>query len=339
MAFAAYCRNPRAPACIGCSIDRTILSSIKGPSSRKLFDTTVLRSDGLSSLTIPAMESTTKVFIRDDDFGKPFEWRNQFHSMFVDRQVPIAYQVVPFFLDRSTAAEARAMREAHPRLVEFHQHGTRHEQTLRGEPVWSEFAGDEPYESQLATVLEGRGRLVDLLGEHVDLRVFTPPAHKYGPATLRALEDVGVTTLSCGVHVNLTARVAYGLGRMGKRVRIGNRTISHHAKRLPHSQIREWSCAIDVDQDGHGNRLTRSASELMKRFSLARRRIEVVGLMFHHECYTDNQKFDVIESFLDELCDDETIQFVSLGSLPGGTSTDRDCGNGVGSYGTTGERR
>ncbi|MEZ5165907.1 MAG: hypothetical protein R2695_05205 [Acidimicrobiales bacterium] len=265
------------------------------------------------------MTRPTRVFVRDDDLGKPFAALPRFHRMFVDRGIPIAYQVVPSFLDGDTAAEARAMHDAHPDLVELHQHGNRHEQMLDDAHAWSEFAGSAPYADQLTTLGEGRERLTALLGPAFDPSVFTPPAHKYGPTTVRALEALGVRIISCGVHTDRLARAVYATARLTRRVRYGNRTLSHHGRRLPGSRITEWSCAIDVDQDGNGNRVTRSADELRRAFGDARRHLDVVGLMLHHECYDDDRKFAALEAFLDELAGDQSVRFVALGSLEDGS--------------------
>jgi len=257
----------------------------------------------------------TTVFVRDDDLGKPFAPLDRFHALFVDREIPVAYQVVPAFLDDETAAQAVGYQRSAPHLVELHQHGNRHEQELDGVHLWSEFAGDASEADQRAAITDGRDRLAAMLGESFDPRVFTPPAHKYGPTTLRVLDELGVRVLSCGVHTSTAARAVYAAGRVLRRVRVGNRTISHHGRSLPGTGIRERSCALDIDQDGNGNRMNRTADELASQFAAARRHLAVVGLMFHHEGYDDPTKFDHVERFLDGLLTDPTVQFVPLGSL------------------------
>ncbi len=260
--------------------------------------------------------SMTTVFVRDDDLGSPVESLDRFNAVFIDRKIPVAYQVVPALLHDDVAEWSIDQQRRNPGLVELHQHGNLHEQTLNGTHLYSEFAGDVPEADQRVALADGRSELADRLGAAFDPTVFTPPAHKYGPTTLALLGEMGVRVLSCGVHPGLLPRVVYTAGRLGRRVRIAGHTISYHGRRLPGGELTEWSCAIDVDQDGKGNRVNRSLEDLRAQFTRARAELDVVGLMLHHEGYDGAEKFDALERFLDELVQDPTVQFAALGSLP-----------------------
>ncbi|RMH72073.1 MAG: hypothetical protein D6683_14160 [Actinomyces sp.] len=262
------------------------------------------------------MNRATLVFFRDDDVGAPCDAFDRFARLFVQREIPVAYAVVPAFLTPDTAEHVRTLAADHAPLVSFHQHGTEHRQELRGRPVWSEFAGRIPIERQRDIVGAGRERLTDLLGDAFDGEVFTPPAHKYTVDTVRVLDELGVRILSAGVHTGRVARLAYGVGHLLSTTSLAGRTVSWHGRCLPGGRVTEWSCAIDVDQDGRGHRVTRSAEELAALFRHLRRHLDVIGVMTHHECYTDEEKFTALAGFLDLLADEPDVRIVDIHELP-----------------------
>ncbi|HEB90439.1 MAG TPA: hypothetical protein ENI85_12780 [Deltaproteobacteria bacterium] len=210
------------------------------------------------------------------------------------------------------------MRSAYPQLVFLDQHGLRHEQQLGGERVWSEFAGNRPYEAQLKDIREGRQRLLDRLGEHLDRRIFTPPCHKYDRATLRAIETLGFEILSAGVKLDRLSQAYYALGRSLGRISFLGKRVSYHTRVIPGLRLAEISVCIDVDEekDATGRRIEKDAGRLWREFRFCRQRTDVVGIMLHHERYGDRiERLETLRAFVRRLQSDPDVHFSTIPDL------------------------
>lgn len=247
------------------------------------------------------MNRRVRVFFRDDDVDELSSNLQEFVSRMLARDLPVNYQVTPGRLTDETSDYLREIAGAHPGRVTLNQHGNRHEQILNGAHRWSEFAGEIPYDEQLATIREGRERLEKSLGEHFAPDVFTPPAHKYDENTLRALAWLGFSALSAAYYPSLAGRVCYGVGRLLRRVTFLRRRVSYHMRQIPRCGLVEVSTAIDVDMRKRGGRLiVKSVEDLDSEFRSLCGRLDVVGIQLHHHTYTP-AKFDVLERFLDRV--------------------------------------
>lgn len=257
----------------------------------------------------------TTVFFRDDDVGRSTPALRSVIELLVEESVPCSYQVVPAYLDGEAATYLREIQARHSDLIWLNQHGNRHEQVLAGRQVYSEFAGHRPLAEQRLEIEEGKRLLEDMLGPAFDPALFTPPCHKYDDATVEALDALGFRLLSAGVKAEPIAQLYYGLGaRLGRISFLGKR-VSYHGRRVASSKLVELSVCLDVDEDKDrdGNRIDKDSVRLWQEFELCRRRLPIVGIMLHHQCYDRPQKLDWLRSFVRRL---KAEPGVVLSSIP-----------------------
>lgn len=256
----------------------------------------------------------TKVFFRDDDVGA---WTDplRFHvELMIEYTVPCHYLVVPAYLDDTCARALRDLKQRAPALVHFNQHGFTHEQQVGGEIVYSEFAGGRPYADQRADIEKGRDQLAERLGEAFEGDVFTPPCHKYDEVTLEALRDLGFDTLSAGIRVDPVSRLYYGIGRALRRVDWLGKRVSYHCEVVPRTGLNEVSATIDSheDVDEQGVRVEKTADQLWAEFEGARRHLDVVGIMNHHQACETPEKQAALRTFVARLAADPSVRFADL---------------------------
>lgn len=265
------------------------------------------------------MQRTT-VFFRDDDVGEMTDPLRRVFDVLLEAEVPCHYEVVPAYLDDRAAEALRGLQREHKDLVFLDQHGHRHEQYLGGERRASEFDGARPFDEQLEAIRAGRELLAEALGESFVGDVFTPPCHKYDAATLRALDALGFRVLSAGVHATWPASVYYGVGRALGRVRLLGRRVSYHGRRLPTARLVEVSVTIDVheDVDAAGRRIDKTEDQLWQEFEAARRRLDVVGVMLHHQACDTPEKALALKRFVERLRSDPSVAFSRIGELAEG---------------------
>lgn len=254
----------------------------------------------------------TRIFFRDDDLGDLVEPLERFVSVFLNRHLPVNYQVVPKFLTKSGAAFVREMQQAAPHLIRLNQHGLKHSQILKGKHSWSEFAGGRPYSEQLRDIELGKRMLEEQLGSTFDSSIFTPPQHKYDRNTLKALHAAGFRTLSASYYPNLKNETIYQVGKWLGISSIKSRGVSRHGEVRGDCGLYELSVSVFAD-DG-GKRVT-DLSELLEQVSNARRRVRDVGVMFHHQVWKTENDFDFLNRFLDQLQQMEDVSFHSMNDL------------------------
>lgn len=256
----------------------------------------------------------TTVFFRDDDVGAWTELLRFHVELMIEYTVPCHYLVVPAYLDDACARALRDLKQRAPALVHFNQHGSTHEQQVGGEIVYSEFAGGRPYADQRADIEKGRDQLAGRLGEAFEGDVFTPPCHKYDEATLEALRDLGFDTLSAGIRVDPVSRLYYGIGRALRRVDWLGKRVSYHCGVVPRTGLNEVSATIDSheDVDGQGARVDKTADQLWAEFEDARRHLDVVGIMNHHQACETPEKQAALRTFVARLAADPSVRFADL---------------------------
>lgn len=256
----------------------------------------------------------TLVFFRDDDVGTLTDPLRFHLDLLIEFGVPCHYQVVPAYLDAACAAELRRRKAAHPDLVHFNQHGLHHEQIVNGKVEYAEFAFGRPYADQRQAIAEGRDQLAQHLGDAFSPDVFTPPCHKYDAETLRALGDLGFTVLSAGLRTDWPARVYYQLGRALGRVELLGKRVSYHRRFTPDARLAEVSVVVDVHEevDGRCVRLEKTANDLWADFEAARRSLDAVGIMTHHQACDTPSKQAVLRAFVDRLARDPSVRFGDL---------------------------
>ena len=254
------------------------------------------------------------MFFRDDDVGEWTDPLRVFVDVLIEHAIPCHYQVVPDYLDAACAGELRRLKEAHPSLVHFNQHGLHHEQMLNGVPDFGEFAGGRAYDDQYRDIAEGRSILGDRLGEAFEGDVFTPPCHKYDAQTIRVLGDLGFEILSAGVRGDPMSRAYYAIGRALRRVDFLGKRVSYHCRSTPDARISEVSAALDVhvDKTADGRMIEKSADALWEEFAGLRGQLDVVGIMGHHQSCETPEKQKAFREFVSRLVGDPTVQIVGL---------------------------
>lgn len=237
-----------------------------------------------------------KLFVRDDDVGALTDPLKRFVQLFLERKIPVSYQVIPAKLTAECADWLRALWQSNPGLIEFGQHGLDHAMTLRGRRLLREFGPERDLATQTAIVAEGRRRLGELLGEHVPIRVFTPPQHKYDRNTVKAVAANDFDVFSAAAYASPHHRLAYAAGRRLGLSSIRHHGISYHDGVRPDAPVREVSIAVAVDD---GRQVRTSERRLSRAIARAAGKSAHVGLMFHHQVYRDCP--DQLERLADAL--------------------------------------
>ncbi|MFK7897267.1 MAG: DUF2334 domain-containing protein [Myxococcota bacterium] len=256
----------------------------------------------------------TLAFFRADDVGEMTEPLKAVLSTLIDAGVPCHYQVVPSYLDPTSAAALQKLQADHRELVFFHLHGLNHFQIIDGERVTSEFGGGRPFEEQLDAIREGRNALVQELGDSFSPDMFTPPCHKYDEQTLRALGDEGFSILSAGIRADLPSRIYYAIGRALGRVSFLGKRVSYNLKRTPDPRLVEISCSIDVHEDcgADGERIDKTADMLWAEFEFFRARLPAVGIMLHHQACETPEKQSALKQFVERLQRDPDVRILNM---------------------------
>jgi hypothetical protein len=237
----------------------------------------------------------TTVFFRSDDVGALSPALRAVVELLLAERVPCNYQVVPMYLSKEAAEYIREKRRAHPELFVLNQHGYKHEDHRNGQQTYEEFGGHRSFDDQLAALATGRRMLVEMLGAEFSGDVFTPPCHKYDENTLAALHTLGFRVLSAGVKPGIPSRAYYELGRALGKISLFGKRVSYHGQKTPAS-IKELSASVDVDPEV-ANGPVKSYDELVADFQTARAEQEIVGIMLHHEAYTNPLKVDTLRRF------------------------------------------
>lgn len=253
-----------------------------------------------------------RIFIRDDDVGALSEPLSSFVSETAQRALPVSYQIIP---ERFTAECAAFLKREHaktPGRIDFGQHGLRHQMTVRGKLLNHEFGPERTYDQQLADIQEGKALLHDRLGADTDLRVFTPPRHRYDRATLRAIKAAGFPVLSASSYTTPVHRAAYMFGRAAGLSNLGKPGVPHHGRIRPDSGLFELSIAVGVD-DGHDP--LGSADAIFAQVQYAATHTRDVGLLFHHDVFAGEGARDLIRRLLDQLLTLRDTRFVTISGL------------------------
>ncbi len=221
----------------------------------------------------------SQYFIRNDDVGARTPALERFVETFLAAGLPVSYQIIP---ERLTTECGRWLREHHaayPNLIEFGQHGLRHEMMLGGKRVWREFGPERSYAVQLADIRTGKMIIEDKLGP---VQLFTPPQHKYDRNTLHAIVAAGHTIFSAAHYPALPYRVAYAAGRALGWSSIRHHGVSRHGRMREDAPLYELSISVPVD---NGGRVITHPKRILARSNAARRHTPIVGFMLHHEVY------------------------------------------------------
>lgn len=221
----------------------------------------------------------TRYFIRNDDVGARTPELISFVEAFLTAQLPVSYQVIPKKLTPDCARWLRNLQALHPHLIEFGQHGLRHEMIVRGKRVWREFGPERCYGAQRADIVCGKAMLEDQLGA---ISLFTPPQHKYDRNTLLALERSGFRQFSAATYPTLPYRTAYALGRTLRRSSFGQHGISRHGGVRDDARLFELSISIAID---NGGVIKIQPSNLRAHADQAAEHTDMVGFMLHHHVY------------------------------------------------------
>jgi hypothetical protein len=257
------------------------------------------------------MEGPARIFIRDDDVGALTPEFQRFFQLFYDRELPVSYQIIP---ERLTAECAKFLLKAwkkRPDLVEFGQHGLRHQMMVRGKLEFYEFGPERNYNQQFQDIAEGRALLRKHLGE-VPVEIFTPPRHRYNRDTVTALAKQGFSIFSASSYVSAKHRLAYGVARSLRLSSVGARGVPYHGRKRPDSGLHEFSIAVAADDGGNPLGGPTSVAQGVAR---AREKESAVGVMFHHQAYAGAAREAHLREVIDGLCALDGVQFQTMSGL------------------------
>lgn len=131
------------------------------------------------------------VFFRDDDVSELTPKLKRLIKIFVDAEVPVNLEVIPNKLSLECLEYLLSLKELHPELVDFHQHGFSHENHNPGKiGSEKEFGDVRSYKEQYEDLASGKKIMEDSFGDSFS-PVFCPPYYGYNKDTLRSLVDLG----------------------------------------------------------------------------------------------------------------------------------------------------
>jgi hypothetical protein len=263
------------------------------------------------------MAGLSRIFVRDDDVGDLTPEFRRFFQLFYDRQIPVSYQIIPERFTQACADFLLAARKARPELVEFGQHGLRHEMMVRGKLEYYEFGPERSFAQQSRDIAEGRSLLRQRLGD-TPAPVFTPPRHRYDRNTLKALAQQGFSIFSASSYLKPHHRLAYGVGRALGLSSVGARGVPYHGRVRPDCGLFELSIAVAADDGGTPSGTARS---ILADVAQASAREPTVGLMFHHQAYRDNAREAELRELADGLAAIPGISFHTMSDLRAAAQT------------------
>lgn len=239
-------------------------------------------------------------FIRDDDVGELTDELKAFVSAFVARRIPVSYQIIPARFTQACADFLLGVERAHPDLIEFGQHGLRHEMMLKGKTLKREFGPERSFEAQRDDIVEGREILRRRLGSDRVIDQFTPPQHKFDRNTVRAAAEAGHRIFSAAAYASPHHRLAYAVGRRLGRGSVMHHGLSYHLGKRPEADLADVSISVAVD---NGRAIKRRADALGAALSKAANCSSVVGLMFHHAVYSGAEGQAELTAIADRLAE------------------------------------
>ncbi|HLZ75499.1 DUF2334 domain-containing protein [Phenylobacterium sp.] len=255
---------------------------------------------------------TTRIFLRDDDVGALTPALTSFVGRFAARGLPVSYQIIPEQFTPEAAAFMLAERAKAPNLIEFGQHGLRHEMQVRGKTEYYEFGPERTYAQQLADIEQGKALLQARLGAGEALRVFTPPRHRYDRNTLKAIRATGFSVLSASSYATPKHRAAYAVGRALGLTNLGRPGVPWHERVRPDCGLFELSVAVGIDD---GDYIVGSADDVMAEIGRSRRHMSALGVLFHHQVFAQPDGEAHLDAVLDGLQRLPDVTFHTLGDL------------------------
>lgn len=257
-------------------------------------------------------DEQARYFVRDDDVGDLTDALRAFAEAFAARGVPVSYQIIPARLTPACASYLAELRRAHPRLVEFGQHGLHHRMVANGRELKREFGPELTLATQAEAIAEGLALMQRALGADTPIEVFTPPQHKFNGDTVRAAAAAGHRVFSVSSYPTLHHQLAYAVGRGLGLSSFGHQGVSYHARRRPEADIIEMSIGLDVDD---GKAIKHRAADLDQAVEAVARSTPYAGAMFHHALYADAESRAELARMADRFVSRGVDRFALLGDL------------------------
>lgn len=244
------------------------------------------------------MKPNSRLFVRDDDVGPLTDELRLFVETFISRRIPVSYQIIPARFTQEAADFLLDVWSRYPDLIEFGQHGLKHEMMVRGRRDLREFGPEKSLAEQKADIAEGLEILRTRLKGGPDVRVFTPPRHKYNRDTILAVAAAGHTVFSAAFYPTAHHRLAYRLGRRLGMSSIRHHGISYHGRLRPEAPVAELSISVAVDD---GIDLLCPGDSIAGAIRVASANDGTVGLMFHHDLYGTPERAAELRLLADRL--------------------------------------
>jgi hypothetical protein len=232
-----------------------------------------------------------RYFIRDDDVGELTDALRFFVETFVERRLPVSYQIIPSLLTSECAEYLRQVEAANAGLIEFGQHGLTHRMKWAGQELDREFGPERSLDEQRAVIGEGLALLKAHLGEAA---------------------EAGLTVFSAAYYPTVRHQAAYALGRRLGLSSLKHQGISYHGRERPEAAMREVSIAVDVDDGEVARYAPEAISGIVRRAS---RYTDTIGFMFHHFMYATPDARQTLVALADRLAAYGEENFHRLGAL------------------------
>ena len=206
------------------------------------------------------------IFFRNDDVYEITPKLKKILNVFISHKIPLDLGVIPGKINSQAAEYLLELKDRHPDLIHFHQHGYMHKNY--GADSKYEFGEGRNYDEQYNDIKKGWG-LMNQYFKNPD-KIFSPPHSRFNSDTVKVLEKLGFACLSAVKYIS------------------GNKR-----------GLREVPIKIDVIDYQKPFSLKKYAiikSEIRNALS----QNKIVGIALHHELLSDDE-FNYIEKILDVL--------------------------------------
>lgn len=251
---------------------------------------------------------STKVCFRNDDVNSLTDPLMKLTEIFLKRKVPISHAVEPGNVTIDTIKWLKQLKSKDPRLIEIIQHGWNH--TFHGK---GEFGGRRTYEEQFMDLKRGKEKLESIFKEDF-FPALTVPWDLYNQGTIRAANLLGFKVFCVHYDYRISRRLFYAIGHILRRGQLFGKSISHHLKYYPGTQILQVDTAISLIKkyfDLFGSECDFfSTEEVLAAFKRIRKFIPVVVFLLHHKYHQDESHFQLVNELLEELQHRKNIEFL-----------------------------
>jgi MoaA/NifB/PqqE/SkfB family radical SAM enzyme len=230
-----------------------------------------------------------RVFFRDDDVCSLSKKFLKIHKMLMRERIPVTYAVIPAKADEAVVRFLTKEKGRHRELIDFAQHGWLHE-NHSGSRRKYEFGGSRSHSVQRRDIRKGAEAMEKLFGDS-HAGIFVPPFNGFNNTTLKAAAEENFSGFCVPAK-----------------------------KKMPPNQgmpFIPFHIDMNVFQDNSVRSL--SLNEMVKKFLLHAKRESLLGIVLHHEAFSEKEleKFGLFLKFAGKMGETGRISLIRACDIAG----------------------